>query len=163
MPIMLVLCLSLGLAGVLLAIFLRERRQQKRLRLRVQKLYASRLFEELLPLLKVAKKRRLEQVTVDKTGLVLRHLFSEGGETAFLMRPHGYRYLTPEQQEAMRVMLEECLPKLHDSSLYHLSRRRIRLLNGDIEYSYRYTITNAYKASLARAPYYDGSMQARSW
>lgn len=163
MPIGLLVALPVVLAGfVALAVF-KERQQKKRLRLRVQKLYASRLFEELLPLLKLAKKRRLEQVTVDKTGLVLRHLFSEGGETAFLMKPHGYRYLTPEQQEAMRVMLEECLPKLQDSSLYHLSRKRIRLLNGDIEYAYRYTITNAYKASLARAPYYDGSMQARSW
>ena len=68
-----------------------------------------------------------------------------------------------EQQEALRAVLEECLPKIRDSQLYHLSRQRVRLLNGQVEYVYRYTISNAYKARLSRAPYYDGTLQPRSW
>ncbi len=151
------------LVGSAIALMVRDRRQQQRLRLRVQKLYASQLFEDMLPLLQACRKRQLEQVIVDKTGVVMRYLHSAGGESAFLMRPNGYRYLTPEQQEALRTVLEECLPKIRDSQRYHLTRQRIRLLNGQVEYAYRYTITNAYKARLARAPYYDGTLQARSW
>ncbi len=56
------------------------------------------------------------------------------------------------------------LPKIRDSQLYHLSRQRIRLLNGQVEYAYRYTISNAYKARLSpRAAMYDGTLQPRSW
>ena len=151
------------LVGSAIALMVRDRRQQQRLRLRVQKLYASQLFEDMLPLLQACRKRQLEQVIVDKTGVVMRYLHSAGGESAFLMRPNGYRYLSPGQQEALRSVLEDCLPQLRDSQLYHLTRQRIRLLNGQVEYAYRYTITNAYKARLARAPYYDGTLQARSW
>lgn len=151
------------LVGSAIALMVRDRRQQQRLRLRVQKLYASQLFEDMLPLLQACRKRPLEQVIVDKTGVVMRYLHSAGGESAFLMRPNGYRYLTHEQQEALRTVLEECLPKIRDSQRYHLTRQRIRLLNGQVEYAYRYTITNAYKARLARASYYDGTLQARSW
>jgi len=37
------------------------------------------------------------------------------------------------------------------------------LLNGTVEYTYQYTIDNAYKAQLNRAPYYDGTLQPYSW
>ncbi len=141
----------------------KEHQQQKMLRLRVKKLYASRLFEDLMPLLHSAKKRQIEQLSVDKTGIVLRYLHSAEGDAAFLMRPNGYQYLTMEQQEAMRVVLEECLPNLKDANRYHVSQKRVRLLNGSIEYVYRYTMSNAYKARLMRAQYYDGTLQTRSW
>lgn len=145
------------------AVLWRERTQQKRLRLRVQKFYASQLFEDMMPQLRFSKKQQIEQITVDKTGVVFRYLHLQNNEAAFLMRPHGYRYLTPEQQEALRAVLEECLPQLRDHKLYHLIRRRVRLLNGDIEYVYQYTIANAYKASLMRAPYYDGTLKTHLW
>ena len=155
--------LTFLLAGVVVAILWKDWVYERHLRLRVKKLYASQLFEDILPLLKTARKRHVEQLMVDKTGIVLRYLHPVGSETAFLMRPHGYAYLTPELQEALRVVLEECLPKLKDTGRYYVSRRRIRLVNGDIEYAYRYTISNAYKARLSRAPYYDGSLQTRLW
>lgn len=151
------------LVGFAIALMVRDRQQQKRLRLRIQKLYASQLFEDMLPLLQACRKRTLEQLVVDKTGIVMRYMHFSGNDSAFLMRPNGYRYLSPEQQEALRAVLEECLPKIRDSQLYHLSRQRVRLLNGQVEYVYRYTISNAYKARLSRAPYYDGKLQPRSW
>lgn len=114
-------------------------------------------------MLKAARRHSVERVTVDKTGVVLRYFQPRSMETAFLMRPSGYAYLTPEQQEAMRVVLEECLPSLRDQQKYRLSRQRVRLLNGDIEYVYHYTISNAYKAELSRAAYYDPALQTRSW
>ena len=103
------------LVGAAIALLVRDRRQQQRLRLRIKKLYASQLFEDMLPLLQACRKRPLEQLIVDKTGVVMRYLHFAGGESAFLMRPNGYRYLSPDQQEALRAVLEECLPKIRDS------------------------------------------------
>ena len=152
------------LAGAVILYFYQEHIRERRLMLRVKKLYASQLFEDMLPMLHSARHNALEQVAVDKTGVYIRYLQGGSAETAFLMRPNGYAYLTVEQQEAMRAVLEECLPKLCDHSLFHVSRKRIHLLNGEIEYAYQYTITNAYKARLCRASYYDGTQaQSRSW
>jgi len=151
------------LAGVVVAYFYREHVREKHLQLRVQKLYASQLFEDMIPMLQFARHHTIEQLVVDKTGVVLRYLHAEGAETAFLMRPNGYAYLTVEQQEAMRSVLEECLPKLRETEKYHVMRRRIVLLNGSVEYAYQYTIDNEYKAQLNRAPYYDGTLQPYSW
>ena len=116
----------------------------------------------MAPFLKAARLSRIEQLTVDKTGIILRRLGQET-DSAFLMRPNGYAYLSQEQQEALRAVLEECLPKLRDNRRYHVSRRRVRLLNGTVEYGYRYTMRNDYKAALNRAAYYESSLKARSW
>ena len=151
------------LAGVVVAYFYREHIREQKLQLRVQKLYASQLFEDMIPMLQFARRHAVEQLVVDKTGVVLRYLHSEGAETGFLMRPNGYAYLTVDQQEAMRSVLEECLPKLRETDKYHVIRKRIVLLNGTVEYAYQYTIDNQYKARLTRAPYYDGTLQQQSW
>ena len=158
LPILLAGCL----AGAVIVYFYRDHIREKKLRLRVQKLYASQLFEDMTPMLHYARKRPVEQLVVDKTGVLLKELHT-GQESAFLMRPNGYSYLTPDQQEAMRTVLEECIPKICDEANYHVLRKRIVLLNGDIEYAYQYTMTNAYKARLSRAVYYDGTLQPRSW
>ena len=163
MQTVLVVMLVVVCAGTVAISLYREHRDTKKLRLRVQKLYASQLFEDMMPMLKAARRHSVERVTVDKTGVVLRYFQPRSMETAFLMRPSGYAYLTPEQQEAMRVVLEECLPSLRDQHKYRLSRQRVRLLNGDIEYVYYYTINNAYKAELCRAVNYDPMLQTRSW
>ena len=163
MQIVLPVLLAAMLAGLVVAYFYQEHIREKKLKLRVQKLYASQLFEDMIPMLRFARHHAIEQLSVDKTGVVLRYLHSEGAETAFLMRPNGYAYLTVEQQEAMRSVLEECLPKLRDKEKYHVIRKRITLLNGTTEYTYQYTISNDYKARLTRAPYYDGSLQQQSW
>jgi len=146
------------LAFAVIVYFVLERRREKKLRLRVQKLYASQLFEDMIPLITHARHCPLEKLAVDKTGVVLRSMRPDSHEEGFLMRPNGYAYLTPEQQEAMRTVLEECIPKLQDVSQYHVTRRRKVLLNGDVEYVYQYTISNEYKARLSRAAYYDGRL-----
>ena len=163
MQMILLVLLAALLAGVVVVYFYQEHIREQRLQLRVQKLYASQLFEDMIPMLRYARRHAVEQLSVDKTGVVLRFLHSEDAETAFLMRANGYAYLTVEQQEAMRSVLEECLPKLREKEKYHVTRRRVVLLNGSTEYTYQYTISNEYKARLTRAPYYDGTLQPRSW
>lgn len=161
MPIVFFAALAAVLTGAVIAYFYREHVHESRLRLRVEKLYASQMFEEMLPVIHCARHRQLEQLAVDKTGVVLR--FLHDGEIAFLMRPNGYRYLSVEQQEAMRAVWEECVPQLRDQSKYHVLRKRSVLLNGEVEYTYQYTISIAFKNRLTRACYYDGSFQPRSW
>lgn len=158
----LVVCLAV-IAGSILALAWRSCVKARQLQLRVQKLYSSQIFDDMLPLLKAAKKHLVEQVLVDKTGVVIRLLYPVGNEMAFLMRANGYQYLTNEQQEAMRAVWEECVPKLADRNRYYLNRKRVKLINGDVEYHYSYIMLNAYKNKLVRAPYYDGTLQARLW
>ena len=43
-----------------------------------------------------------------------------------------------------------------------LLRRTYHLVNGQVEYSYRYVMQNHYKASLVRAPYYE-QLQNQPW
>ncbi len=159
----LALVMAVALAGAVIVYFCRDHLHEKKLQLRVKKLYGSQLFEDMVPMLRIASRHSVEQVEVDKTGIVIRYLEQDSMESAFLMRPNGYAYLTPEQQEAVRVMLEECITSLADTGKYRVSRKRIRLVNGDIEYAYHYVMTNSYKAMLCRAPYYNGRLQGRSW
>ena len=158
MQIVLPIAFAALLACAVIIYFYRDHKREKKLRLRVQKLYASQLFEDMIPLVTLARHYPLEKLAVDKTGVVLRCMNADSHEEGFLMRPNGYAYLTPEQQEAMRTVLEECIPKLQDPAQYHVTRKRKVLLNGDIEYVYQYTISNEYKARLARAAYYDGRL-----
>jgi len=146
------------LAAAVIVYFYRDHMREKKLRLRVEKLYASQLFEDMMPLIRYARRYPVERLSVDKTGVVLRSMQADAHEQGFLMRPNGYAYLTDQQQEAMRTVLEECVPKLQNSAHYHVLRKRKVLLNGDIEYVYQYTISNEYKARLSRAAYYDGTL-----
>lgn len=145
--------LAAALLAYLIVLICREARAVRRHKLRVRKLYASPVFEAMLPFLSTARRRRLEQARVDKTGVLFTYLTPPGSSSAFLMKKQGFAYLTPEQQNAMRTLLEECLPYLQDRSMYRVSRRVYRLVNGEKEYSYRYVIQNDYKAMLARSRY----------
>ena len=136
-----------------------DRRSLQILRLRVKKLYASPMFAELAPILKFAQRRPLEQLIIDKTGLVIRFLEPVGSESYFSLREHGYPALSPERQEALLVLLEEFLPQLADRHRYVLRKKRRRLVNGRQEIYYYYVIMNQYKMMLVRAPRYNGSLK----
>ena len=66
--------LAAMLAGIVVAYFYQEHLREKKLQLRVQKLYASQLFEDMIPMLQFARHNAIEQLVVDKTGVVLRYL-----------------------------------------------------------------------------------------
>lgn len=145
------------------AAFLEERRNEKKLKLQVEKLYASQLFADMTPFIKTLQKYPAETLSIDKTGVTVRY-FRFGVETgSFLMRSYGYAYLTDSQQEALRVVLEECVKNLADREHYNASRKRIRLLNGDVEYAFRYTMTSGYKALLTHSVQHSEVIQPRLW
>ena len=138
-----------------------HRRHRKHLRLLVRKMYASRMFEQMTPFLKAAALFNLEEVTVDKTGVTLRYMNIRDGKRSFLMHDHHFDYLKPREQEAMRSVLETCLPNLSDKHCYRLTRRTVRLVNGQKEHVYRYTISHNYKAAVNRSNML--KEQTRSW
>ncbi len=148
---------------LLTAFTIYELRQARLHRLRVRKLYASSMMDELQHGLRFAKKHAVELARVDKTGVYLRFLSPGYGEYHYRMREHGYANLTPQQQSALRTVLEEQLPHFDDKSHYRLTRKSIYLLNGKIEFAYTYTMTNHYKEMLTRAPYYAPRMQPYSY
>lgn len=155
------LTVAAALFGYCFTALVNEARRSRRHALVVRKLYASPVFDDMLPLLRIARKRHIEQLTIDKTGVLFTFMYPSGSHNAFMMKNYGYPYLNMEQQEAMRTLLEECLPKLRDASRYHHSQKRVRLINGEVEYVFRYAMQNQYKAMLNRAPYYDASLQAK--
>ena len=108
-PVILEVILGILLLVYLVAALVREIRRLQRQRMRVRKLYASPVFQDMLPMLEHARKRHLEQVRVDKTGVLITYLFPAGSNSAFLMKPHGYAYLTEEQQDAMRTQASKVL------------------------------------------------------
>lgn len=146
----------LGIGTVAYFLWL-DHKRSRLLRLRVKKMHASPLFAELAPLLKNAQNRPIEQLTVDKTGVFIRFMQPVGSEARFSLRDRGFGYLTQERQEALVILLEEFLPRVTDSHRYAFRKKRTLLLNGHFETYYQYTILNAYKTSLVRAPYYDGT------
>ncbi len=152
---------AVSIAGIVLIAYLiwLDNRNLRMLKLRVKKMHASPMFAELAPLLKAAQSRPIEQLIIDKTGVSIRYMQPAGMETNFNMYGRGYRNLTPEKQEALLILLEEFLPRITDSNRYSLRKKRNKLLNGQYETYYQYTILNHYKTSLVRAPYYDGSLQ----
>lgn len=155
--------LAMALIALFINLIWKNRQHERALLLRIKKLYASRFFEDLTPMLKTAKKHHIDQLIVDKTGLIIRYLQPGQTESVFLMNNHGYTYLTPEQQEAVRAMLEDCIPKLKDNNRYCMTRKRQLLVNGDTEYIYHYIIVSSYKSMLSRAPYYDSSLKTQLW
>lgn len=144
---------------VLAAFLIYETRQNRRHELRVRKLYASPVMDELQHELRFAKKHAVELARVDKTGVYLRFLSPGYGEYRYRMRDHGFANLTPEQQNALRTVLEEQLPHFDEKDYYRLSRKNVYLPNGKTEHVYSYTMTNRYKEKLTRAPQYAPQMQ----
>ena len=152
----------LGIVAVAYFLWL-DHKRSRLLCLRVKKLHASPMFAALAPMLKNAQNRPIEQLTVDKTGVVIRFLHPAGSEVRFRLRDLGYGYLSQEKQEALVVLLEQFLPRVADVHRYSFKKKRTLLLNGHYESYYQYTILNSYKTSLVRAPYYDGSSRKLSF
>lgn len=146
---------------IALLYMIKQYRYSRMVRLRVRKLYASPVFDALYPVLRTVQNRPLERISIDKTGVLFQYLAPSGSSSAFMMKNYGFAYLTNEQQDAMRALLEECLPKLADRSRYQLGKKKHRLVNGDVEYSYSYTMNISYKLTLTRATYYDPKLQTK--
>ncbi|MEA4998384.1 MAG: hypothetical protein VB087_03250 [Candidatus Limiplasma sp.] len=155
----------IAIIGIALVVYLvvADRKRMHMQRLRVKKLHASPLFEAMRPALQRAQRFSIESLVIDKTGFSLRFLSPYGYETHFRMADYGYPNLSLEKQEALLLLLEELVPKLTTQDCYAFRSLRHKLLDGHVEYQYRYLIQTDYKNLLTRAPYYDGSLQAKVW
>ncbi len=152
----------IGIAAIVYLLIFDHKRMRIQ-RLRVKKLYASPIYDAMRPMLRQARKYAIESLTIDKTGFTLQFLNPFGHELTFTMADYGYPNLTIEKQEALLLLLEEVVPKLTVHNCYSFRSKRIRMLDGRVEYQYRYIIQIDYKNMLIRAPYYDGSLQSQMW
>ena len=134
-----------------------DRRHERMQRLRVKKMLASPMFQELGGLLRRNRRLTLESVRIDKTGVKIRYVYPLGTELRYKLHEHGYANLTDEKTEALALLIEECLPALASHKHYKLKCKRERLINGSVEHRYQYVIRNAYKNTVIWAPYYDGT------
>jgi len=157
--------LFIALIGIAFVVYLlvADRRRMRLQRLRVKKLHASPMFEAMKPVLTRAQRYSVESLVIDKTGFTLRFLFPFGYEIRFNMSDYGYPNLTNDKQEALLLLLEEFVPKMTTHDNYSFRSIRTRLLDGHVEYQYKYIIRIDYKNMLTRAPYYDGSLQSQLW
>ena len=157
--------LLIAFIGIVFVFYLMvaDRRRMRMQRLMVKKLHASPMFAVMKPYIMQAQRYSVESLTIDKTGFTFRYLFPFGYETRFLLSDYGYPNLTAEKQEALLLLLEEFVPKLTAHSNYSFRSIREKLLDGHVEYQYKYIIRIDYKTMLARAPYYDGSLQSQMW
>ena len=157
--------LLIAFIGMIVVVYLMfaDRRRARMQRLKVKKLYSSPRFEVMRPMLRQAQKYSIESLTIDKTGFTIRFLFPFGHETKFCVTDHGYPNLTIDRQETLLMLLEEVVPKLTASDCYSFRSVRNRLLDGRVEYQYKYLIQIDYKNMLIRAPYYNGSLQSQLW
>ncbi|NLI22900.1 MAG: hypothetical protein GX418_15305 [Clostridiales bacterium] len=149
--------------GFVVYLLVADRRRVRIQRLRVKKLHASPMFEAMRPMLVRAQRYSVESLLIDKTGFTLRFLFPFGYEMHFSMADYGYPNLTLEKQEALLLLLEEFVPKLATRECYSFRSVRSRLLDGSVEYQYKYIMRIDYKNLLTRAPYYDGTLQSQLW
>jgi hypothetical protein len=158
-------CLAVAFLGVAFAAYLMvlDRRRARYLRLKAQKMYASPLYSALRPVLRQAQKSPLESLTVEQAGLAFHFLSPNGYALRFDMAAHGFPPLSMEKQEALLLILEENIPKLAARNHYCFRSIRKKLLNGQVEYRYKFIIRIDYKNKLTLAPYYDGSLQSQLW
>ncbi len=158
-------CLAIAFLGVAFVVYLMvlDHRRANILRLKAKKLYASPLFEAMRPTLKQAYKYPVERLTIDKTGFTLRFLLPFGYETRFDMVENGFPPLSVDKQEALLLLMEQFVPKLTQHDCYSFRSVRRKLLDGQVEYQYKYIMRIDYKNMLARAPYYDGTLQSQTW
>jgi len=157
--------LIVAFIGIAVVVYLMvvDRRRARMQRQRVKKLYASPLYDAMCPILRQAQKYSIESLTIDKTGFTFRFLFPFGYETRFLLSEHGYPNMTVDKQEALLILMEEVVPKLTAHDCYTFRSVRKKLLDGSVEYKYRYIMQIDYKNLLTRAPYYDGTLQGQTW
>ena len=158
-------CLFVALVGIVFVVYLllADRRRMRMQRLMVKKLHGSPMFAAMKPYLLEAQRYSVECLQIDKTGFTLRFLFPFGYELQFNLADYGYPNLTLDKQEALLLLLEEFVPKLTAHSNYSFRVRRTKLLDGHVEYDYKYLIRIDYKNMLLRAPYYDGTLQSQLW
>lgn len=143
-----------------------DKRRQQRLRLRVKKLYASPMYAAMWQKIKECRSRTIEHLRLDQNGFTVSFM-QPAGEIAryasiksisFILRREGFITLSPEQEEALIILMEDALPKLSDGRKYAFRRSREQLQNGAINTVFDYVIKNEYKNMLARAPYYDETL-----
>lgn len=141
----------LGAVCLVLAVFLmiRERQRILRERLLMTKLRNSKLYADMYPLVRFARRRDLDQVRIERNRIVFSAVCPPGKLCEFSLTEGGFRMLSGNRTRILAEVLAEDIPILK-SPLYSLHRYRVMRPNGRIDYGYVYTIRSVYKSQIMR-------------
>lgn len=141
----------LGAVCLALAILLivREERRIRHERLMMTKMRNSKLYAQVYPLVRFARRRDLDQVRIERNRIVFSSVCPPGKLCEFSLSEGGFRLLSGQRTRVLAEVLGEDIPILK-SPVYALHRYRVMRPNGQIDYGYVYTIRSFYKSQLMR-------------
>ena len=136
--------------GILLLIHYRREREKEQYR--IETLRNNPLYRDLLPLVRRAAARDLDQVRIERDRIVFTLVSPPGTLGVYELRQSGHSQMSRTRTRVMTELLSEDIDLLRDRTKYSLTRYRIVRANGTADYGYVYTI---------RSPYKDYVMEAR--
>jgi len=138
------------IGGILLLMHYRREREKEQYRIEV--LRDKPVYRDMLPLVRRAATRDLDQVRIERDRIVFTLVSPPGTLGIYELRQSGHSQMSRTRTRVMTELLAEDIDLLRDRSKYSLTRYRIFRANGSVDYGYVYTI---------RSPYKDKVMEAR--
>lgn len=140
--------------GTAIALFLNDRRVQRVMAVRLEKMRNSAVYQELYDIICRCRRRYVEQVRIRPECVEFVLLLPPGRRVVYSLEARGHRPLSPERQQTLCRLMIQDYPLLCDKARYTLRKEKRPLPNGGTEPEYVYTINTRYKDALNRAPYY---------
>ena len=133
-------------------LFIHYRREREKEQYRIETLRNNPLYRDMLPLVRRAAARDLDQVRIERDRIVFTLVSPPGTLGVYELHQSGHTQMSCTRTRVMTELLSEDIDLLRDRTKYSLSRYRIIRANGSMDYGYVYTI---------RSPYKDYIMEAR--
>lgn len=146
------------ISGILL--FLYYRREREKEQYLIEKLRHNPVYQDMLPLVRRAAARDLDQVRIERDRIVFTLVSPPATLGVYELVQSGHAQMRPTRTRLMAELLAEDIELLRDRSKYTLVRYRIFRANGTVDYGYLYTIRSSYKDRIMRARQRLG---ARNW
>lgn len=138
------------IGGILLLIH--YKREQEREQFLIEDLRSKPVYRDMLPLVRLAAARDLDQVRIERDRIVFTQVCPPGTLGIYELRQSGHTQMSRTRTRVMTELLAEDIDLLRDRTKYSLMRYRITRANGSVDFGYVYTI---------RSPYKDKIMEAR--
>ena len=149
------LLLVLGLFGLAVYLFWKDRQMTRMEQLRIQKFRGSDLYAQMYPLLRRISRKDIESVRIRQEDVCITLMSQPGKGYRFDLLEMGLRPLSIAQMATVALALERDVEVLADRSRYRMRKEPRILINGTKTYQYTYVIKHHYKDAISRAPYYE--------
>jgi len=137
------------IGGILLFLYYRHERENEQYL--IEKLRRNPVYQDMLPLVRRAAARDLDQVRIERDRIVFTLVSPPATLGVYELQQRGHMQMRPTRTRLMAELLAEDIELLRDRSKYSLVRYRIFRANGTVDYGYLYTIRSNYKDRIMRA------------